>query len=241
MCVLCPAEKRDCPIDLYFLIDTSETIALQLDKAGLLVDHIKIFVEDFVKRLENEVYNSVVQISWSVGGLHFSMKQERISLLTDKNDFINKLKQVTYLGKGTFIDCAIRNMTKDMLSVPSKPNAKRFAVVITDGYSTKTPCGGVKEAAEQARDESIKLFAVASTKNVYETGLREIANSPAGLYRDNYIAVNLSSPSFSDKRTIDQIYKAMVSFTSTKVSHLSGKFALSCDYLVIVFSTILYH
>ncbi|XP_062868868.1 collagen alpha-2(VI) chain isoform X1 [Trichomycterus rosablanca] len=203
-------QKKDCPIDLYFLIDTSETIALQLDQEGRLVEHIKVFVEDFVKRLENMVYKSVVHISWSVGGLHFSMRQERISQLTDKNDFISRLQQISYLGKGTFIDCAIKNMTKDMLNAPSKPNATRFAVVITDGYVTGTPCGGIKVAAEQARDESIKLFAVAATKTVYETGLREIANSPAGLYRDNYLAVNLSSPSFSDQRTIDQIYNAML-------------------------------
>uniref|UniRef100_A0A8B9KK61 Collagen alpha-2(VI) chain n=1 Tax=Astyanax mexicanus TaxID=7994 RepID=A0A8B9KK61_ASTMX len=203
--------KLKCPIDLYFLIDTSETIALQENPPGSLVESIKDFTVAFAQKLEDMDYRGLVQISWSVGGLHFSMRQEIISGITNKNDFIQRVKAIRYLGKGTFTDCAITNMTREMQRAPSKPNAKRFAVVITDGHVTGNPCGGVKVAAERARDEFIKIFVVAASKNLEETALREIANSPVGVYRSNYMAVDLTGarPVILTK-TIDRIYEAML-------------------------------
>uniref|UniRef100_A0A8B9KK47 Collagen, type VI, alpha 2 n=1 Tax=Astyanax mexicanus TaxID=7994 RepID=A0A8B9KK47_ASTMX len=202
---------KKCPIDLYFLIDTSETIALQENPPGSLVESIKDFTVAFAQKLEDMDYRGLVQISWSVGGLHFSMRQEIISGITNKNDFIQRVKAIRYLGKGTFTDCAITNMTREMQRAPSKPNAKRFAVVITDGHVTGNPCGGVKVAAERARDEFIKIFVVAASKNLEETALREIANSPVGVYRSNYMAVDLTGarPVILTK-TIDRIYEAML-------------------------------
>ncbi|XP_076880927.1 collagen alpha-2(VI) chain isoform X2 [Brachyhypopomus gauderio] len=204
-------QKPECPIELFFLIDTSETIALQENPPGSLVESIKEFTTAFARKLEDVDYRGLVKISWSVGGLHFSMKQEIISSVTNKNDFIQKLRPIKYLGKGTFIDCAITNMTKEMLSSPPKTNVKRFAIVITDGHVTGSPCGGIKVAAERARDNSIKLFSVASSMNLDETGLREIANSPAGVYRSKYMAVDLSGarPVILTE-TIDRIYDTML-------------------------------
>uniref|UniRef100_A0A672KPK6 Collagen alpha-2(VI) chain n=1 Tax=Sinocyclocheilus grahami TaxID=75366 RepID=A0A672KPK6_SINGR len=185
-------KTTECPIDLYFVIDTSETIALQENPPGSLVDSIKKFTAAFAKKLENVIYKGLVQISWSVGGLHFSQQQEIISAITSKDEFITKLLKINYLGKGTYIDCAITNMTQQLVRSPSKNNVKRFAVVITDGHVTGNPCGGIKVAAERARDEFIKIFSVASSRNLEETGLREIANSPAGVYRNKYMAVDLA-------------------------------------------------
>lgn len=207
-----PPEPIECPIDLYFVIDTSETIALQENPPGSLVESIKEFTEVFARKLEDVYYKNSVQISWSVGGLHFSQLQEIISPVTNKNEFIRLLKPIKYLGKGTYIDCAITNMTQQLVrQAQSKPDAKRFAVVITDGHVTGSPCGGIKVAAEQARDKFIKLFAVASSRNLEEAGLREIANSPAGVYRDEFMAVDLTGgrPVLVTS-TIDRIYNTMV-------------------------------
>uniref|UniRef100_A0A8C2C942 Collagen alpha-2(VI) chain n=1 Tax=Cyprinus carpio TaxID=7962 RepID=A0A8C2C942_CYPCA len=204
-------EVTECPIDLYFVIDTSETIALQENPPGSLVDSIKQFTAAFARKLEDVKYKGLVQISWSVGGLHFSQRQEIISAITNKNDFIAKLLKINYLGKGTYIDCAITNMTQQLVRSPSKPNAKRFAVVITDGHVTGNPCGGIKVAAERARDEFIKIFSIASSRNLEETGLREIANSPAGVYRNKYMAVDLAGVQpVIVQSTIDRIYDIML-------------------------------
>uniref|UniRef100_A0AAZ3S304 VWFA domain-containing protein n=1 Tax=Oncorhynchus tshawytscha TaxID=74940 RepID=A0AAZ3S304_ONCTS len=112
--------------------------------------------------------------------------------------------------KGTYIDCALANMTQEMTRSPSDPRALRFAVIITDGHVTGNPCGGVKVTAERARDEGIRMFVVAATKNVDETGLREIANSPANIYRKDFLAVDLSgNRPVIQLDTIDRIIKTM--------------------------------
>uniref|UniRef100_A0A8D3E2S0 Collagen alpha-2(VI) chain n=1 Tax=Scophthalmus maximus TaxID=52904 RepID=A0A8D3E2S0_SCOMX len=212
-CMISPM-KNECPIDVYFTIDTSETIALQESPPGSLVESIKKFSEEFVQRLDDADFRGAVQINWNIGGLHFSQKQQVFSRIGSKTDFITVkiifLCRIRYLGKGTYIDCALTNMTQEMLRSPSYPRSLRFAVVITDGHVTGNPCGGIKVAAERARDEGIRLFVVAATKNVEETGLREIANSPATVYRREFMAVDLSQGrAIIHTDTIDRIISTM--------------------------------
>uniref|UniRef100_A0A3P8QCH1 Collagen alpha-2(VI) chain n=1 Tax=Astatotilapia calliptera TaxID=8154 RepID=A0A3P8QCH1_ASTCA len=203
-------EKNECPIDVYFTIDTSETIALQEPPPGALVESIKIFTERFAQRLDDEELRGVVRITWKIGGLHFSQTQSVFSRFASKNDFITGVRGIRYLGKGTYIDCALREMAKEIQSSPSYPRALRFAVVITDGHVTGNPCGGIKVAAEEARDKGIHIFAVAASNNIEETGLRDIASSPVSLYRNEYAAVNFSQNRVTiDTPTIDRIIKTM--------------------------------
>uniref|UniRef100_A0A4W6CHK0 Collagen type VI alpha 2 chain n=1 Tax=Lates calcarifer TaxID=8187 RepID=A0A4W6CHK0_LATCA len=204
-----PPEKDDCPIDVYFTIDTSETIALQEPPPGSLVDSIKVPHLSATSTLNSRFY-SAVRINWNIGGLHFSQTQQEFSRIGSKADFITGVKGIRYLGKGTYIDCALTNMTQKMLRSASDPRALRFAVVITDGHVTGNPCGGIKVAAERARDEGIRIFVVAASKNVDETGLREIANSPATVYRRDFMAVDLSQGRATiQTSTIDRIIKTM--------------------------------
>lgn len=201
--------KHECPIDVYFTIDTSETIALQEPPPGALVESIKNFTARFAERLEDLDYKGVVQIRWGIGGLHFSQRQEVFSRIGPKDAFIKGVKGIHYLGKGTYIDCALRNMTHEMLNSPN-PEALRFAVVITDGHVTGDPCGGIKMTAERAREQGIRIFVVAASKNVDETGLREIANSPATVFRRDFLAVDLSQGrAIIQEKTIDRIIKTM--------------------------------
>uniref|UniRef100_A0A673ZCY1 Collagen alpha-2(VI) chain n=1 Tax=Salmo trutta TaxID=8032 RepID=A0A673ZCY1_SALTR len=203
-------KKHECPIDVYFTIDTSETIALQEPPPGSLVESIKMFTERFADRLEDADYKGLVQIRWQIGGLHFSQRQQVFSRIQAKDAFIQGVRGIRYLGKGTYIDCALANMTQEMTRSPSDPRALRFAVVITDGHVTGNPCGGVKVTAERARDEGIRMFVVAATKNVDETGLREIANSPANVYRKDFLAVDLSgNKPVIQLDTMDRIIKTM--------------------------------
>lgn len=211
--VLYSPEIIECPIDLYFVIDTSETIALQEPPPGSLVDSVTNFTKKFVERLEDVEYKNKVKITWAVGGLHFSMTQPIISNLTTRDDFIAKLKKIKYLGKGTFIDCALKKMSEEIMITNADPALKRhrFAIVITDGHVTGNPCEGIKVAADRARDKGIKIFSIASSNKLEEIGLREIANSPLGVYRNNYMAVDLSKgrPEILTEQ-IDRIYNTMV-------------------------------
>ncbi|XP_044222327.1 collagen alpha-2(VI) chain-like [Thunnus albacares] len=204
---------KDCPIKLYFVIDTSESIALQEAPISILVDKVKNFTKIFAQKLDNEVYRDQVSFNWSIGGLHFSQKQVFFSSFTTRENFIKNVNKIDYLGRGTYTDCALKNMTYKMIHQNLKENETAlFSVVITDGHVTGSPCGGIKEMAEKARDQGIHLFSVAASKIIDKLGMREIASSPTDVYRDEYIAVDTvdrqSNQSISQKtKTIDRIIK----------------------------------
>ncbi|MGH0120711.1 UNVERIFIED_CONTAM: hypothetical protein FKN15_031640 [Acipenser sinensis] len=203
----CSAQIK-CPINVYFTIDTSESIALQVLPPGGLVERIKSFSELFVKKLQEELYKDHITITWEFGGLHFSDEVKIYSQITsNSNEYIQRLRSIEYLGRGTFTDCALSNMTSQVVAQASPENRVRFAVVITDGHVTGSPCGGMKSRAESARDAGIRLFAVSPSTNKYESGLREIANSPVELYRNNYQATGATGEIHVE--TIDRIIKVM--------------------------------
>ena len=107
-------------------------------------------------------------------------------------------------------------MTQEMVNNPSESGSRKFAVVITDGHVTGNPCEGIKVTAERAREAGIKTFVVAASKNVDETGLKEIANSPATVYRRDFMAVDLSQGrAIIQDATIDRIIQTMVAHTKT--------------------------
>ncbi|XP_032421149.1 collagen alpha-2(VI) chain isoform X1 [Xiphophorus hellerii] len=202
----------ECPIHLYFTIDTSETIALQESPPGALVKSIRLFTDQFVQRLKNEEIRGGVRINWSIGGLHFSQTQEIFSPIQGKDGFLSDLVKIeNYLGGGTYIDCALERMTEEMMrGSSSNVTPLRFAVVITDGHMTRTTCQGIKVRAEEARDKGIRVFAVASSNKIEETGLKEIANSPASVFRRDFLAVNLTQGRpIIHTPTMDRIIKTM--------------------------------
>ncbi|XP_017280009.1 collagen alpha-2(VI) chain-like isoform X2 [Kryptolebias marmoratus] len=206
-----PEELIDCPIKVYFTIDTSETIALQESPPGSLVESIKEFTKIFTEKLADEEYRGQIQITWSIGGLHFSQTQKVFSHFTTRENFIRSLSRIRYLGKGTYIDCALRNMTQQVTQhYYSGPKAALFSVVITDGHVTGSPCMGIKMMADRARDQGIHIFSVAASRSIDELGMRDIASSPTEVYRDNYIVMEVvgGKPRLSTE-SIDQIIKVM--------------------------------
>lgn len=201
------ADKTACPINVYFVIDTSESIALQTVPIESLVNNIKDFVSKFIGRLKDELYQGNVEITWQFGGLHFSDVVKIYSDFTSNEaEYIARLKAIQYIGRGTFTDCALSNMTEQIKS-RGLPGVN-YAVVITDGHVTGSPCGGMKLQAEKARDAGIKLFAVAPSQNIYEQGLRDIASSPQELYRNGYAITEKDSIRI-DFNTTDRIIQVM--------------------------------
>lgn len=112
-------------------------------------------------------------------------------------------------------------MSEEMLrSTNSK--ALRFAVVITDGHVTGNPCGGIKVAADEVREKGIRMFVVAPSTNIDETGLKEIASFPASVFRDDFMAVDLSQtkPRIQTE-TIDRIIKTMVTLRHMQILNIA--------------------
>nr|XP_033801311.1 collagen alpha-2(VI) chain [Geotrypetes seraphini]XP_033801312.1 collagen alpha-2(VI) chain [Geotrypetes seraphini] len=204
------SDKTDCPINVYFVIDTSESIILQIPPIRSLLDHMKRFIPRFLSKLENEAYQDQVSISWQYGGLHYSDEVKIYSpLTTDKNAYLANLQKVDYIGRGTFTDCAISSMIDQILSQSADTKAINFAVVITDGFVTGSPCGGMKFQSERARDAGIKLFAVAASSHLNEQGLKEIANLPHELYRNGYSISTSTDVTEVNEATIDRIIMTM--------------------------------
>lgn len=184
---------------------------MQESPPGILVQNVKEFTKIFAQKLADEEYKGHVHFTWSIGGLNFSQTQWVFSQFTNKENFIRNLGQIRYEGKGTYTDCAIKNMTYQMTRHYSDMKAVHFAVVITDGHVTGSPCGGIKAMAEKAREQGIRIFSVAASGNIDELGMREIASSPTELYRDDYMAVEIidGRPKINAD-SINRIIKAMV-------------------------------
>ncbi|XP_069850955.1 collagen alpha-2(VI) chain-like isoform X1 [Dipodomys merriami] len=203
----CP-EKADCPVNVYFVLDTSESVTMQLPTDSLL-HHMQQFVPQFISQLQDEFYLDQVALSWRYGGLHFSDQVEVFSPPgSDRASFTKSLQGIRSFRRGTFTDCALANMTQEVRRHGGARGAVNFAVVVTDGHVTGSPCGGIKLQAERAREEGIRLFAVAPNRNLNEQGLRDIASAPHELYRSNYATMRSDSPEI-DQDTINRIIKVM--------------------------------
>lgn len=182
-----------------------------------LLYHMQQFVPQFISQLQDELYLDQVALSWRYGGLHFSDQVEVFSPPdSDRASFIKGLQGIRSFRRGTFTDCALGNMTREIRKLGAK-DVVNFAVVITDGHVTGSPCGGIKLQAERAREEGIRLFAVAPNRNLNEQGLREIASTPQELYRSNYATMRPDSTEI-DQDTINRIIKVMVSSHSAPSS-----------------------
>ncbi|XP_054470750.1 collagen alpha-2(VI) chain-like isoform X2 [Anoplopoma fimbria] len=201
----------DCPVKLFFTLDTSETIALQESPPGSLWKKVMEFTKIFAQKLDDEDYRGQIHISWSIGGLNFSETQHVFSQFTTKENFIRILNQgIIYEGKGTHTDCALKKMTHHMTHHFSGTGAVLFSVVITDGHVTAEKCGGIKAMAENARENKIHIFSVAPSRNIDELGMRDITGSLPEVYRDDYIVVDVvdGKPAIKTE-SIDRIIKIM--------------------------------
>ncbi|KAM9404086.1 collagen alpha-2(VI) chain-like isoform 2-T2 [Salvelinus alpinus] len=200
-------EKDDCPVNVYFTIDTSESVALREFPWGSLVEELKVFLQMFVERLQTTTLGAK-RVQWAYGGLHFSDRVEVFSqVVTDAAVFLRRAQAIRYIGRGTFIDCALRNMTEQVrLTARGKPRLQ-YAVVLTDGHITGSPCGGVSRAAEAAKAAGIKIFVVATNEETMESELKQIASSPVELYRKDYMAFPASNRQAAVNRITDTMIK----------------------------------
>jgi collagen type VI alpha len=94
---LCPDEKDDCPINVYFTMDTSESVALREFPWGSLVEELKMFLQLFVERLQTTPLRAM-RAQWAYGGLHFSDRVEVFSqVVTDAADFLGRTQAIRYI------------------------------------------------------------------------------------------------------------------------------------------------
>ncbi|KAJ3594757.1 hypothetical protein NHX12_004064 [Muraenolepis orangiensis] len=179
----------DCPVDLFFVLDTSESVALRQKPPNFYIDQIKNFTKVFVDQLKEMRHSCDRYLTWNSGALHYSdeiiLVKELTDIRTHRQQLKDEIDTIKYIGKGTHTDCAIK---RGLAELGSYYNENKYIVVITDGHPItgyKEPCGGVQEAANEARNHGVKVFA--------DTRLSVIATDNS--YRQNFTAADDSRSS----------------------------------------------
>uniref|UniRef100_A0A8C7E2S1 VWFA domain-containing protein n=1 Tax=Naja naja TaxID=35670 RepID=A0A8C7E2S1_NAJNA len=179
------------------------------------VDKIKAFTNLFIDKLNDRYYRCDRNLVWNAGALHYSDEVELIKKLTrmpsGRADLKNRVSSVESIGKGTYTDCAIKAGLEELLIGGSHHRENKYLIVVTDGHPLdgyKEPCGGLEDAANEARHQGIKVFAVAVSPDHLESRLNVIATDHD--YRRNFTA---TVPQSDIPRTIDTIIEMIVSLS----------------------------
>ncbi|XP_069567439.1 collagen alpha-1(VI) chain [Brachyistius frenatus] len=186
---------KDCPVDLFFVLDTSESVALRQKPPNFYIDQIKEFTKQFIDELKDMHHRCDRVLTWNSGALHYSddvvIVRQLSSLRNDRQALKRDIDGIKYIGKGTYTDCAIKHGLSELLIGGSHYTENKYIVVVTDGHPItgyKEPCGGVQEAANEARQRGVKVFAVAISPDQEDTRLSLIATNPK--YRQNFTAAD---------------------------------------------------
>ncbi|KAM3667839.1 collagen alpha-1(VI) chain [Ammospiza maritima maritima] len=190
------SSTEDCPVDLFFVLDTSESVALRVKPFGDLVTQVKDFTNRFIDKLTQRYYRCDRNLVWNAGALHYSDEVVLIKSLTPmpsgQSELKNRVSSVNYIGKGTYTDCAIKRGIEELLIGGSHHKENKYLIVVTDGHPLegyKEPCGGLDDAANEAKLLGIKVFSVAISPNHLDQRLNIIATDHA--YRRNFTATSL--------------------------------------------------
>uniref|UniRef100_A0A8C4JSM3 Collagen alpha-1(VI) chain n=1 Tax=Dromaius novaehollandiae TaxID=8790 RepID=A0A8C4JSM3_DRONO len=213
------ANAQDCPVDLFFVLDTSESVALRVKPFGDLVTQVKDFTNRFIDKLTDRYYRCDRNLVWNAGALHYSDEVVLIKSLTSmpsgRNELKNRVSAVNYIGKGTYTDCAIKRGIEELLIGGSHHKENKYLIVVTDGHPLegyKEPCGGLDDAANEAKHLGIKVFSVAISPNHLDQRLNIIATDHT--YRRNFTATSLMPTRELDvEETINTIINMIVSVT----------------------------
>ncbi|XP_016088992.1 collagen alpha-1(VI) chain [Sinocyclocheilus grahami] len=207
---------RECPVDLFFVLDTSESVALRAKPPEFFINQIKNFTKMFIDQLKDIPQQCNRDVTWNSGALHYSDDTELVMGLVDLKTKRSELKaaidKIKYIGKGTYTDCAIKEGISELLRTGTHYHENKYIVVVTDGHPVtgyKEPCGGVQEAANEARQHSIKVFAVAISPDQEYTRLSVIATDVN--YRQNFTAADKSRS--SQMATINSIVNMITNET----------------------------
>ncbi|XP_054452091.1 collagen alpha-1(VI) chain [Anoplopoma fimbria] len=185
----------DCPVDLFFVLDTSESVALRQKPPNFYIDQIVTFTNNFIDELKEMRHRCDRILTWNSGALHYSddvkLIRELSDMRTNREALKADIKAIDYIGKGTYTDCAIKRGLAELLIGGSHYHENKYIVVVTDGHPItgyKEPCGGVQEAANEAKQFGVKVFAVAISPDQEDTRLTLIATDPR--YRQNFTAAD---------------------------------------------------
>jgi len=137
-------------MELVFVIDSSESVG---------PDNFKI-IKDFVTALVDRV--TVGRNATRVGLVLYSGEAKlmfNLARYTTKEDIKQAIRNLPYLGEGTYTGTAIRKATQEAFS-SSRQGVSKVAIVITDGQTDKRESVKLDIAVREAHSANIEMFAL---------------------------------------------------------------------------------
>lgn len=137
------------PLELVFVIDSSESVGPDN------FDIIKDFVNALINRIHvkpNVTHVGIVLYS------HVTVVISDLSQPLSHNDVKSAVRQMHYMGEGTYTGSAIHQANQLFLS--ARPGVQKVAVVITDGQADQRDVVKLEDAVRDAHTSNIEMFVI---------------------------------------------------------------------------------
>ncbi|KAK2921474.1 hypothetical protein Q8A73_000959 [Channa argus] len=152
--VRCGMKCRESPLDLVFVIDSSESVGPENFE----------LVKDFVIALIDQM--TVSQEASQIGVVlysHVDMVVTNLQQRSTSNDVKAAIRNMPYLGEGTFTGSAIHRVKQ--LFQASRRSVRKVALVLTDGQADTRDIMKFEETATEAHAEGIEMFVIGVVNN----------------------------------------------------------------------------
>ncbi|KAK2856763.1 hypothetical protein Q5P01_005498 [Channa striata] len=146
----CGIKCKERPMELVFVIDSSESVG---------PENFEI-IKDFVNALVDRV--TVGRNATRIGLVLYSLEVKLVFNLaryTTKQDIKQAIRNIPYMGEGTYTGSAIRKATQDAF-YSSRVGVSKVAIVITDGQTDKRESVKLDIAVREAHAANIEMFAI---------------------------------------------------------------------------------
>ncbi|KAI9526002.1 hypothetical protein NQZ68_002550 [Dissostichus eleginoides] len=146
----CGIKCKERPMELVFVIDSSESVG---------PDNFEI-IKDFVAALVDRV--TVGRNATRIGLVLYSLEVKLVFNLArynTKQDIKQAIRNIPYMGEGTYTGTAIRKATQDAF-YSSRVGVSKVAIVITDGQTDKREPVKLDLAVREAHAANIEMFAL---------------------------------------------------------------------------------
>uniref|UniRef100_A0A672ZRD6 Collagen alpha-1(XXVIII) chain n=1 Tax=Sphaeramia orbicularis TaxID=375764 RepID=A0A672ZRD6_9TELE len=170
----CGIKCKERPMELVFVIDSSESVG---------PENFEI-IKDFVNALVDRV--TVGRNATRIGLVLYSLEVRLVFNLAryvTKQDIKQAIRNIPYMGEGTYTGTAIRKATQDAF-YSSRLGVSKVAIVITDGQTDKREPVKLDIAVREAHAANIEMFALGivntsdPTQAEFQRELNLIASDP---------------------------------------------------------------
>uniref|UniRef100_A0A3P8U5K5 VWFA domain-containing protein n=1 Tax=Amphiprion percula TaxID=161767 RepID=A0A3P8U5K5_AMPPE len=145
----CGVTCRQTPLELVFVIDSSESVG---------PENFNV-IKDFVNALIDRA--SVSQDTTRVGVVlysHINIVVVSLGQEATRDDIKSAVRSMVYLGEGTFTGSAIQQANNVFKA--ARAGVRKMAIIITDGQADKRDSVSLESAVTEAQGSNIEMFVI---------------------------------------------------------------------------------